>query len=294
MEQFGRDRLRAIRVVLPSADDFPDPYSGSQEDARVLLDRVCGYMEVDPATIELGLYSERNAVHDFGVHPGTAGFYQEEEGRFRVWVERASLDDPLGLVATMAHELGHVHLLGHGRISDETDDHEPLTDLLTVFLGMGVIAANATIRETHWNAGAVAGGWSMSRRGYLTMSKYGYALALLARDRGESDPAWAKHLRPDVGAAFRDACIFLAAVAAGDVVPAAVSQNRSPEPAAATGDDAKLLGQDSEPLTADDLLARYAAGERDFGQAALSGAELRGVDLSGADFTEAHFDGADL
>ena len=64
--------------------------------------------------------------------------------------------------------LGHVHLLGHGRIDDEAEDHEPLTDLLTVLFGMGVFTANAVIREHHWDAGPVSG-WSINRRGYLGM-----------------------------------------------------------------------------------------------------------------------------
>jgi hypothetical protein len=107
--------------------------------------------------------------------------------------------------------LAHVHLLGHGRITDEAEDHEPLTDLLTVFLGMGVFTANSVIREKYWHAGQWSG-WSMGRRGYLSMPMYGYAFALFARARGEDGSAWARELRLDVRSAFEQALRFVSEV----------------------------------------------------------------------------------
>ena len=212
--EFGRDRLRAAPVVLPRPQFFPDPFHGAEDDVRPLLDRVCGYIGLDPDTIELSLYDDQGPVagHPFfgGRRDGTAGLYHAEGGRFRVWVEATNLADPLALVATLAHELGHVHLLGHGRVSADEPDHEPLTDLLTVFLGMGVITANAVIREKYWHEGQTSG-WSIGRSGYLTMPAFGYALARFAQARDEENPAWASELRPDVRAAFRQAFRFWAA-----------------------------------------------------------------------------------
>ena len=206
--EFGNERLLSATVVLPTPDFFPDPYDGTPEDARMMLDRVCEYMGIQGKTIDLEFFQDRNPVSDGEYQHGAAGLYQENEGRFLVWVEMSNLGDPLGLVATLAHELGHVLLLGQGRIAREVDDHEPLTDLLTVFLGMGVFTANSVIRENYWQEGHL-GGWSMQRRGYLTMPMYGYALALFARARGEPDPPWASELRPDVRQAFQQGERFL-------------------------------------------------------------------------------------
>ena len=207
-EEFGLERLRATSVILPRPEFFPDPYHGATKDVRCILDRVCEYMDIDPGTVELSLYTDRKPMHE-GEWNGTAGLYQAEDGIFRIWVEAANLDDPLGMVGTMAHELGHVHLLGHGRISQETEDHEPLTDLLTVFLGLGVFTANSVIRENYWHAGQVSG-WSMGRRGYLGMPVYGYAFARFARARREIGSDWSGELRPDVRSAFKQAMRFLA------------------------------------------------------------------------------------
>ncbi len=207
-EQFGWDRLQAAEVILPRPEYFPDPYDGTEEDVRVLLDRVCSYVAIEPQTVELELYEDRNPVHDERGRVSTAGLYDERDGKYHIWVEMNQLDDVLALVATMAHELGHVLLLGQGRISPEAEDHEPLTDLLTVFLGLGVFSANAVIRERYWDAGNVSG-WSMGRQGYLTMPMYGYALALFAWVRDEAAPAWASELRGDVHAAFTEGLRYL-------------------------------------------------------------------------------------
>jgi len=55
---------------------------------------------------------------------------------------------------------------------------EPLTDLLTVFLGFGVFTANAAFRiEQHQDGRSQ--GWSARRQGYLSEEEFGYALAVL-------------------------------------------------------------------------------------------------------------------
>lgn len=169
-------------------------------------------MGIDPRSIMMSLYDGRGPLDDHpmfgGWREGAAGLYQAEGGRFRIWIEGANLDDPLAMVATMAHELGHVHLLGHGRLSGAVQDHEPLTDLLTVFLGLGVVTANSVIREHSWQEGQYAG-WKIGRRGYLTMPIYGYALALFARSRGEDGSEWSRELRTDVRTAFKQTMRYL-------------------------------------------------------------------------------------
>jgi hypothetical protein len=203
--EFGPERLRDVTVILPTEEFFPDPYNGSKRDACTLFKRVCQYMDVDPNRVQLFFYTERRPGWE-GQHQGSAGLYAAGS----VHIEQGNLQDPLALVGTMAHELAHVHLLGDGRISDQEEDHEALTDLLTVFLGLGIFTANSVLREVNWNAGQVSG-WSMSRRCYLTMDMYGYAFALLAWFRGEESPAWARHLRGDVHAAFKKGLRYLTA-----------------------------------------------------------------------------------
>lgn len=212
--QFGQECSRKAPVVLPSPEFFPDRYDGSLDDARRILDRVCEFMHIDPHVVELSLHDDRNPLDDHpmfgGKWQGAAGFYQPIGGKFLISIEFAKLDDPLAMVATMAHEVGHVHLLGHGRISAEEVDHEPLTDLLTVYLGLGTITANSVVREEYWTEG-YSSGWKIGSQGYLTMPVYGYALAKFARLRGEDGAGWFRELRGDVRSAFKQSMRLLAA-----------------------------------------------------------------------------------
>ena len=79
--------------------------------------------------------------------PQAAGLYlhahsrkrsDENEHRMVVALRSTVMRDPLSLVAVAAHELGHVILLGGKLMNADTGDHEPMTDLLTVFLGLGI------------------------------------------------------------------------------------------------------------------------------------------------------------
>jgi hypothetical protein len=135
VSQFGRGRLLDGKVILPTEEFFPAPYDHSEDGARILLDQVCRYMDVDPAFVDLFFYSERQpvALNIEVVRPegGTAGLYREQNGRTTIWLEVSRLADPISVVATCAHELCHAHLLGGGRLSPKEEDHEPLTDLAT-------------------------------------------------------------------------------------------------------------------------------------------------------------------
>ena len=60
--------------------------------------------------------------------------------------------DPMALVATIGHELGHERLAGEGRVAGRADE-EQLTDLLTVYFGLGVFNANAAFQYTSAGGG---------------------------------------------------------------------------------------------------------------------------------------------
>lgn len=203
-DEFGEERLRRP-IVLPTEAFFPDRYLGTPADVSVLFDRVCQHMEVDRDRVTLELYQTPAAdVIAAGFDPTlnrsyALGVYQDEGDRTVIWLEQTNLGDVEAVIRTLAHELGHVHLLGDNRIDQSDPEHEPLTDLLTVFMGCGIFSANRALSETNWKAGRWSG-WSISKSGYLSMAQYAYALALYARARGESSPEWGRYLRQDVQA----------------------------------------------------------------------------------------------
>jgi len=188
---FGLERLLNARVILPTAEFFPDPYAGTEEDVHRLFERICGFMGVDPGRVDLGFLDDED--------PGTtgiAGLYFPGD-RERIFIKDSQKKDPMALVATLSHELAHVLLLGDGRITDEAADHEQVTDLLTVYLGLGVFGSNSVMREAHETTGHWHR-WSISKQGYLFEKDYGYALAVFAYLRREIQPAWISYLRSNV------------------------------------------------------------------------------------------------
>lgn len=220
VDQFGADRLRRTPIILPTAEFFPETYRGTEDDARRLHAQVSQYMGVAADRTELQFFAEASQQVPsayFERSSSTLGLYQENSGKPLVWLERSQLADPFAIVATLAHELAHVHLLGDRRLKGDETDHEPVTDLLTVFLGLGIFNANTTFHSKNYRAGHLEA-WSVSTRGYLTEVEYAYAFALLARLRGEERPPWAKFLRPNVLAPMAAAERWLrhSAVTAGD------------------------------------------------------------------------------
>jgi hypothetical protein len=223
----GRSRMLDAQVLLPNGYYFPDRYDLTPATAELLFQRICGYMSVDRSKVELEIFPDEteelreilpfwnNAsdgcaglyLHDAASdHPGSA----DARKRHLVALRSSMLKDQFSLVATIAHELGHVILIGGGLLDPTTtSDHEALTDLLTVFLGFGVFNANCAARFRQYHD-SFRQGWSMQRLGYLSQEAYGYALARFALERGEDRPRWARELSPNVSAFFKSSAAWLA------------------------------------------------------------------------------------
>ena len=200
-QQFGEAPVRKD-VVTPTREFFPDHYDGTPEAAAILLDRLCGYMDVDrtrlelhfstsPCPDDLAASSKRSRRGECALYPfGTEG------GRTRIWLEQTGLGEPYQVVSILAHELGHVRLLADERCDLNATDYELLTDLLTVYFGLGIFRANTALWEVNKTAGEFPGG-NVIRLGQMTIPEYSYALVLYARARDEVSPRWLEYLRLD-------------------------------------------------------------------------------------------------
>jgi len=213
----GHQRMLHVRVVLPDAEYFPDPWDKSEAAAEKMFCRICDFMKVRRSQIDFEVFPDEAAELSTllpywrGNHGGCAGLYvhpEDESKRMVVALKKSQLEDPLTVVATLAHELGHVILLGGGFIDHDVKDMEPMTDLLTVFLGFGIFNANCAARFRQWQNDRKQG-WSMQRLGYLPEEVYGYALAWFAQQRGEHRPEWTKHLSANVKTYFRKSAEWL-------------------------------------------------------------------------------------
>ncbi|WP_433353594.1 hypothetical protein ACQP25_09280 [Microtetraspora malaysiensis] len=192
--EFGREVLKQ-GPVLPTADFFPGSYAGSDADIRALVAQICGYLNVEPSLLVVEIEPDDGedamvaALELARKSRSAAGHYRRENGRPVIAIDQRQAARPMALVATIAHELGHVRLLDEQRVTPDRYDHEPLTDLLTVYFGLGIFTANSAFTFSQGDQG-----WSHTRLGYLSEQMLGYALACYAHLRGETRPAWARHL----------------------------------------------------------------------------------------------------
>jgi hypothetical protein len=211
----GWSRTQNTPVVLPTDEYFPDAWDATEVGLETLFKRVCGYMRVPRNGVELTVVPDSSELLDMlpaysDIPEDPAGLHMggDEEEHPLIAVRRSLLKDPLTLVATLAHELAHVILLDGGQLSRDAEDMEPLTDLATVYLGMGVFTANAARRFRQYQEDTRQG-WSMERLGYLPETVYGYALARFAKNRGEGRPPWANYLSTNLKAWFRQSAAWL-------------------------------------------------------------------------------------
>jgi len=211
----GERRMLSCAVIQPSDEYFPDPYDSSETALEAVFSRVCTYMQIERDRVDLAVIPDvgdlKELLPEYSYKSdGPAGlhFGQSADERPLIGIRQSLLKEPLAVVATAAHELGHVVLLDGGLLSREAADMEPMTDLLTVYLGLGIFTANAS-RRFHKFQDDRREGWSMRRLGYLPEVVYGYALALFAKKRGESDPPWIIHLSTNVKAYFRQSATWL-------------------------------------------------------------------------------------
>ncbi|MFF0343577.1 hypothetical protein [Kribbella sp. NPDC004875] len=202
--EFGRDVL--FRPIALPADVIPDGYDGSESAAIEVCARVDGRMDLPPGQCGLDF------CLDGARRPSTRGttlVVKEQSGRWTRGIDRNQIQlapalaaDPVALIAIYAHEVGHELLLGGGRISlTGRPDHEPLTDLITVFYGLGIFTANAAYERRPRPNGR---GKQPLARGYLREAALAEALAYYAMLRGERHPEWDRHLDPPVRRGLRN------------------------------------------------------------------------------------------
>jgi hypothetical protein len=145
--QFGEAAMHG-EVLLPTSVFPPGPYNGDEADLRRVLAIVCSRMGAPFDSIEVEIIEDDVDPDLGGVVPlasefsGEAGHYRRDGDRFIVAVSRGQLGNPVSLTARLAHEVGHVRLLGEGRITTDRSDQEQLTDLVPVFFGLGGCASS--------------------------------------------------------------------------------------------------------------------------------------------------------
>lgn len=199
-QQYGREFLKSLPIVEPTNQFFDHNFDQSEEDAKYVLHRVSKLMDIHGANINLHFFSEAPIeFSDEGIMLQTGedyalGKYSESGiNSFNIGIEMSLLSNTEQLIATIAHELSHLILLGEGRLYE---NDEPLTDLNCIALGFGIFISNSIFSFQQWH-GTSHHGWNTSRNHYIPEQVASHAMALLqAYQRGSDD--WIKHLNSSV------------------------------------------------------------------------------------------------
>lgn len=205
-EQYGRDFLKSVEIIEPTKKYFNHSFSGKQEDAEFVLDRLCEIMQIKNAKIELYYFSDaplefsdegieitQSPTGDGYQNSYKLGQYSEHKDTFEIGIELKLLKSPNSLIATIAHELSHLMLLGEGRLAE---NDEELTDLNCIALGLGIFISNAIFNYQQWQ-GTSHQGWSMNRSGYIPEQVAAYAMAIFQNFQGNQSD-WDKYLNKSV------------------------------------------------------------------------------------------------
>ncbi|MET8153858.1 hypothetical protein [Actinoplanes sp. NPDC005259] len=213
VDQFGTAWLESPVVSLTD-EFFPGAYDGTEHDIRRVVANVCGYMDVAPERIRVvfstgGTADRRGASRwttttgsstmapttapDVYIRSDQISGHHRAGAKSVITLDTSICRNPLLLVATIARALAYERLVSEKRMTAGQVAREPVDELLTVFLGLGVITANAALEFSHATTDEVsirATEWTAGRLGRLTEPMYGYALARYAVMRGERRPRW--------------------------------------------------------------------------------------------------------
>lgn len=187
--------------VVPGAEAFPEPWRPTRGGVRAVLRRLAWHAG-NPRAI--ALIDERLGAPPTERKPETrVGLTRVRAKELCFRVEFVGEDDVAG---TLAHELGVAHAVVNRpdgvdpyrtgeapELDVDPDRDHPRGSIATIYLGLGVLAANAAYQQ-YSRPGRFNGGYSpleydVLRAGYLPMSELAYLLAVQAVVRGAGVPA---------------------------------------------------------------------------------------------------------
>lgn len=208
-KEFGNDIIFKSDIILPIKEKIPVEMNSTKESAIKLVSFVASKMQIDPKEIKIDFYNQSQM--ELGSHitqryendKFSSGQYHGKklDNKYQISLEISQLKNPVGLIATIAHELSHIKLLGEKRIK-ENDEY--LTDLIPIIFGFGIFSANSIF---HYSQDSF--GWRANSQGYLSERVFGFALATHANLRNDLNPTWSSYLSATIKEEFERSMIYI-------------------------------------------------------------------------------------
>ncbi len=244
IRECGPEPFVSSVILEPSRSCFPDRWTPDTEGVRTLVLRLLSYAQLTHLDARVELFSSPAwQAPALGGLPGVRTMHKQGAAALFAGilddvcyfgVDEAQLEEPGALVGVLSHEVTHAWRAARGVVEQDRKLEELLTDMTTVYLGFGVLTANAAYRyEAQGDIRRME--WRHSRAGYLPPEAMCYLLAVQSVVRGGKERTVRKHLQANQAAFYqaafrtidREAMLASLALPAEDEWPPL----RDPEPA---------------------------------------------------------------
>ncbi|MEO1051109.1 MAG: hypothetical protein AAFX87_10795 [Bacteroidota bacterium] len=205
-QTFGID-LKEQEIFSPTTGFIGFEYKGTEGDVLDLVNLVAYKMNVDESSsINVYFFDEFQPMEftDEAVMSNyeegsklANGLYTElTDGIYEIGIERTLIKDPISLIATIAHEVAHIKLLGEDAI-EEND--EPLTDIVASLFGFAIFLANTSLNKMTTWSGNTHTGWRIGGgAGYVHHKLYAFLIGYWLNQKGHNEEDWFEYLEKDI------------------------------------------------------------------------------------------------
>ncbi|MEM1132636.1 MAG: hypothetical protein AAGH53_06855 [Pseudomonadota bacterium] len=205
--EFGQDEANLTPLILPTPDFFPPVSSDPDQAVSDILDQVKAHsgMSEWPTILAVGdhdrpteLGRDMLLVHDTNAPLGHFRLLKDATGQHvgEIAYNPDQRDDPVGLIATLAHELSH-YLMAYAKTvmpgGEEMMEHS--TDLCAVYLGFGIFLTNNSFSFSASEGGGYWE-WHSQAAGYLSERSLLTAMAIRERLQGRDPLDAIPYLKP--------------------------------------------------------------------------------------------------
>jgi len=169
----------------PSAVIYSKLGSGNEQDLQDITNEISKY---------LGLINIPYAKYEWGIklEPDTAGQIRYSNSIQSIQIPFFYVGKKYGIGCILAHEITHAYLFSKGIILNDLNENEMLTDLASIFLGLGKFILNGQIVNTEEliNESYIVG--------YLSPKLVLYSYKRLVRILSIKEKNYLRNLKPEI------------------------------------------------------------------------------------------------
>lgn len=213
IKRHGFTPLVTRPIVEPTPEFFPDPWTGGTAGLAIAIRRLCMHAGLRDRVVTVELVKDDDPA---GALPDDRQVHLEPSGdRIEAFVLNQIVSDRLGVMAASARAVANLYQreekIELHRVKGAPDRSVVRraiaeSDIVSVYLGLGVLTTEASLRHMSKSAGGMRSNRSTARQGALSPQGMAYALAIQARVLDLAPPdirAIGKHMQPNKRAALK-------------------------------------------------------------------------------------------